>query len=153
MYISPGQWAYSPIHVIWHDFVGTYRYWVPKYESRPTDRNSRYIWIPIFRFCQKLKLVFRSPQTLALSKFTTESGSLALPPLSICLFVGHIIQDYRKRQIELYWFSATGKSMYRLRSVNKNHHFFRIVFVLTKSMSVYSKDPKANQQGKPQNEP
>ena len=73
------------IHVIWHDFVGTYRYWAPKYESRPTDRNSRYIWIPIFRFGQKLKLVFRSPQTLALSKFT----------------------------IELYWFSATGKSMYR----------------------------------------
>ena len=43
--------------------------------------------------------------------------------------------------------------MYRLRSVNKNQHFFsdivlvvRIVFVLTKSMSVYSKDPKANQQ-------
>ena len=62
------------IHVIWHDFVGTYRYWAPKYESRPTDRNSRYIWIPIFRFCQKLRLVFRSPQTLALSKFTTESG-------------------------------------------------------------------------------
>ena len=62
--------------------------------------------------------------------------------------------------IELYWFSATGKSMYQLRSVNKNQHFFsdiwlvaRIVFVLTKSMSVYSKDPKANQQGKPQNEP
>ena len=31
------------IHVIRHDFVGTYRYWAPKYRSRPTDRNSRYI--------------------------------------------------------------------------------------------------------------
>ena len=66
------------IHVISHDFVGTYRYWAPKYESRPTDRNSRYIWILIFRFCQKLKLVFRSPQTLALSKFTTGSGNRTL---------------------------------------------------------------------------
>ena len=66
------------IHVIRHDFVGTYRYWAPKYESRPTDRNSRYIWIPIFRCCQKLKLVFRSPQTLALSKFTTGSGNRTL---------------------------------------------------------------------------
>ena len=28
----------------------------------------------------------------------------------------------------------------------------RIVFVLTKSMSVYSKDPKANQQGKDQDQ-
>ena len=28
------------IHVIRPDSVGTYRYWVPKYESRPTDRNS-----------------------------------------------------------------------------------------------------------------
>ena len=66
------------IHVIRSDIVGTHRYWAPKYESRPTDRNSRYIWIPIFRFCQKLKLVFRSPQTLALSKFTTGSGNQTL---------------------------------------------------------------------------
>ena len=73
-----GQIRPLTIHVIWHDFVGTYRYWAPKNESRPTDRNSRYIWIPIFRFCQKLKLVFRSPQTLALSKFTTESGNRTL---------------------------------------------------------------------------
>ena len=50
----------------------------PKYESRPTDQNSRYIWIPIFRFFQKLKLVFRSPQTLALSKFTTGRGNQTL---------------------------------------------------------------------------
>ena len=66
------------IHVIRPDIVDTYRYWAPKYESRPTDRNSRYIWIPIFRFCQKLKLVFRSPQTLALPKFTTGSGNRSL---------------------------------------------------------------------------
>ena len=68
----------NPIHVIRHNFVGTYRYWAPKYESRPTDRNSWYIWIPIFRFCQKLKLVFRSPQSLALSKVTTGSGNRTL---------------------------------------------------------------------------
>ena len=54
-----------------------------------------------FSLCQKLKLVFRSPQTLALSKFTTGSGS------------------------RTFWFSATGKSMYRLRSINKNQHFFQ----------------------------
>ena len=66
------------IHVIRPDIVGTYRYWAPKYESRPTDRNSWYIWIPIFRFCQKLKLVFQSLQTLALSKFTTGSGNRTL---------------------------------------------------------------------------
>ena len=76
------------IHVIRPDFVGTYRYWAPKNESRPTDRNSQYIRIPICRFCQKLKLVFRSLQTLALSKLQQEAA------------------------IELYWFSATGKSMY-----------------------------------------
>ena len=68
-----GEWPC--IHVIRPDIVGTYRYWAPKYESRPTDGNSRYIWIPIFRFCQKLKLVFRSPQMLALCKFTTGSGN------------------------------------------------------------------------------
>ena len=69
---------YRPIHVIRPDIVGTYQYWAPKYESRPTDRNSRYIWISNFRFCQKLKLVFRSPQTLALSKLTTGSGNRSL---------------------------------------------------------------------------
>ena len=68
----------KPIHVIRPDIVGTYRYWAPKYKSRPTDRNSWYIWILIFRFCQKLKLVFRSPQTLPLSKFTTGSGNRTL---------------------------------------------------------------------------
>ena len=76
------QWfwviSWRLIHVIRPNIVGTYRYWAPKYESRPTDRNSRYIWIPIFRFCQKLKLVFWSPQTLALSKFTTGSGNQTL---------------------------------------------------------------------------
>ena len=60
------------------DLYGTYRYWVPKYDSRPTDQKSRYIWIPVFRFWQKLKLVFWSLQTLALSKFTTGSGNWSL---------------------------------------------------------------------------
>ena len=59
--------------------------------------------------------------------------------------------------ISLYWFSATGKSVYRLSSVNKNQHIFRHLIgwavVLTKSMSVYTKDPKTNQQWKLQTEP
>ena len=108
------------IHVIRPDIVGTYRYWAPKYESRSTDWNSRYISIPIFHFCQTLKLVFRSLQMLALSKFTTGSG--------------------------LYWFFAKGKSAYLLSSVNKNQHISDIWLVawtvLIKSMSIYSKDPK-----------
>ena len=116
--------------VIRPDIVGTYQYWAPKYESRPTDRNSQYIWIPNFRFCQKLKLVFRSLQTLALSKFTTGSGNLTL--LVFC-----------NRQVYV-----------SIEKCKKEPAFFsdiwlvvRIVFVLTKSMSMYSKDPKANQQG------
>ena len=71
----------------------------------PPDEAAK---IPIFmnsdfRFCQKLKLVFRSPQSLALS-------NLNLP---------------QKATVDLYWFSATGKSMYRLSSVNKNQHIFK----------------------------
>ena len=92
-------WLVS-ICVVFTDLVGTYRYWAPKYDSCLTDRNSRYIWIPIFRFWQKLKLVFQSLQTLALSKFTTGSGNR---PLLI----------FRNR------------SVYRLSSVNKNQHIFR----------------------------
>ena len=46
--------------------------------SRRGSKKSRYLWIPIFRFCQKLKLVFRSPQMLALSKFTTGSDTRSL---------------------------------------------------------------------------
>ena len=69
--------AYRP------DIFGTYRYWARKYESRPTDRNSLYIWIPIFCFCQKLKLVFRSPQMRLYLNLQQEAA------------------------IDLYWFSTT----------------------------------------------
>ena len=78
MKVKNYETQYISIHVIRLDIVGTYRYWAPKYESRPTDRNSRYIWIQIFRFCQKLKLVFPSSQALALSKFTTGTGNRTL---------------------------------------------------------------------------
>ena len=61
---------------------GTYM-WSDTILSGPTDigppntshvRQTETPNIYEFRFCQKLKLVFRSPQTLALSKFTIESG-------------------------------------------------------------------------------
>ena len=91
----------SIIHVIRPDIVWIYWYWVIKYEFQLTDWNTRYIWIPTFRFCQKLKLVFRSLQMLALFNLQQEAT------------------------ISLYWFSATGKCVYQLSSVVKNQHIFR----------------------------
>ena len=54
------------------------RYGASLYVLPTRQQKSRYLSILIFCFCQKLKLVFPSPQMLALSKFTTGSDNRSL---------------------------------------------------------------------------
>ena len=64
------QKVFELAYVIRPDIVGTYRYWAPKYESRPTDQNFWREHFPI--------TVFRQPTIYIITKKEQNSGRYCL---------------------------------------------------------------------------
>ena len=97
-----GHLYFETIHVIRPDIFGTYRYWAP-------DVGTYRYWASKY----ESRLTDQNSQRDIHIVFSEHCRHLLYLNLQ------------QEASVDLYWFSATGKSVCRLSSVNKNQHIFR----------------------------